>query len=84
MVRTFEQRDLITEGQFTNTDGIYLVFEGFCGIYMKKQKAKPKTDEFGRDVTVEAVTVDDQQQPLVEEEVKHLVDETASDEGNPT
>ena len=40
MVRTFEQKDLLTEGQFTNTTGVYLVFEGFCGIYMSKKKAK--------------------------------------------
>jgi len=33
MVRTFEQRSLIEEGEFINREGIYMVFEGFCGIY---------------------------------------------------
>jgi len=48
MVRTFEQRNLIEEGKFTNKDGVFIVFEGFCGIYMCKRKPKQKTDEFGR------------------------------------
>ena len=33
MIRTFEQRSLIEEGQFINREGIYMVFDGFCGIY---------------------------------------------------
>ena len=38
MIRTFEQRSLIEEGQFVNRDGIYMVFDGFCGIYQQKKK----------------------------------------------
>lgn len=50
MVRTFEQRSLIEEGQFINRDGIYMVFEGFCGIYQQKKKPLHKVDAFGKDI----------------------------------
>ena len=33
MVRTFEQKSLIEEGKFVNEEGVYMVFDGFCGIY---------------------------------------------------
>lgn len=60
MVRTFEQRNLIEEGKFTNTEGVFLVFEGFCGIYMNKPNSKPKKDEFGRIITEKTNTEDEE------------------------
>jgi hypothetical protein len=33
MTRTFEQRVLIEEDKFVNKDGVYMVFDGQCGIY---------------------------------------------------
>ena len=50
MVRTFEQKNLTEEGKFINTEGIYILFEGFCGVYKKKEcdpmkKQKTKTNQ---------------------------------------
>lgn len=50
MVRTFEQRNLIEEGKFINKQGIYMVFEDFCGIYQNKKKQGPKIDAFGKEI----------------------------------
>lgn len=33
MTRTFEQRILVEEDKFINRDGVYMVFDGECGIY---------------------------------------------------
>ena len=50
MVRTFEQKNLIEEDQFINKDGVYMVFEGFCGIYMNKKEPLVQVDAFGKDI----------------------------------
>lgn len=33
-----------------NKEGVYMVFEGFCGIYEKKKKPLPKKDAFGKEI----------------------------------
>ena len=50
MVRTFEQKNLIEEGQFINTDGVYMVFEGFCGFYEQKKAPVIKINAFGKEI----------------------------------
>jgi len=37
-MRTFEVKNLIGEDRFLNEDYIYMVFEGFCGIYKTARK----------------------------------------------
>ena len=50
MVRTFEQKNLIEEGKFINTDGVYMVFEGFCGFYEQKKAPVIKINAFGKEI----------------------------------
>lgn len=54
MVRTFEQRSLIEEGEFINKDGIYMVFDGFCGIYQQKRQPLVQIDAFGKVIIEES------------------------------
>ena len=60
MVRTFEQKNLIEEGEFINKEGIYVVFEGFCGIYQKKKEPLPKIDAFGKQVVETTESVEEE------------------------
>lgn len=62
---------MIEEGKFTNKDGVYLVFEGFCGIFMKKKKEKPKIDKFGRAIETHNTEGDSAaDESIYEEELK--------------
>ena len=45
MVRTFEQKNLTEQGKFVNTDGVYMVFDGFCGVYKKKKKIEMRSQK---------------------------------------
>lgn len=33
-----------------NREGVYMVFEGFCGIYETKKKPLLKKDAFGKEI----------------------------------
>ena len=59
MVRTFEQKSLIEEGKFVNKEGVYMVFDGFCGIYQQKKKPLVKIDAFGKEIDEDALIMEE-------------------------
>ena len=43
--RPFEMKPIVKEGEFINKDGIYMLFEGYCGIYRKSARVAELTPE---------------------------------------
>jgi len=43
--RPFEMKPIVKEGEFINKDGIYMLFEGYCGIYRKSSRIAEMSPE---------------------------------------